>query len=105
MFRFILPAVRAVCFVLLAVRRLSYGVYCAIRLAPSIYATRRAVSVFAMGLPAILPRRICELLRHVEFYLKFYRYEILKLSSKFRACRISTLKFYGRRCEQDKFRF
>jgi len=35
-----------------------------------------------------------------EFYLKFYRYEILKLSSKFRACRISTLKFYGRCCEQ-----
>ncbi len=35
-----------------------------------------------------------------ELYLKFYRYEILKLSSKFRACRISTLKFYGRCCEQ-----
>ena len=30
-----------------------------------------------------------------EFYLKFYRYEILRLSSKFRARRISTLKFYG----------
>ena len=37
-----------------------------------------------------------------ELYLKFYRYEILKLSSEFRACRISTLKFYGWRCKQDK---
>ncbi len=26
----------------------------------------------------------------------------LRLSSKFRASRISTLKFYGRRCKQDK---
>lgn len=37
-----------------------------------------------------------------ELYLKFYRYEILKLSSEFRACRISTLKFHGQRYEQGK---
>ncbi|WP_298705580.1 hypothetical protein [uncultured Campylobacter sp.] len=38
-----------------------------------------------------------------EFYLEFYRYEILRLSSKFSACRGSTLKFYGQCCEQGKF--
>ena len=35
-----------------------------------------------------------------EFYLEFYRYEILRLSSKFSACRGSTLKFHGQRCKQ-----
>lgn len=38
-----------------------------------------------------------------EFYLEFYRYEILRFSSKIRARRISTLKFYRRRCKQGKF--
>ena len=45
--------------------------------------------------------RACGLLNLAAgFYLEFYRYKILRLSSKFRACRISTLKFYGRRCKQ-----
>ena len=71
MFRFVLPAVHAACFVLLAVHRLSYGVYCAIRLALPVCATRRAVSVFSMGLPAILPRRIYEFLQRTEFRRDF----------------------------------
>ncbi len=117
MFRFVLPAVRAVCFTLSALHR--------------IFALLVIVCSFCdMRLSAILPRRVYELLQRVQFrrdfatceirqgvdspcmrlvkfsggvLLEIYRYEILKLSSKFRACRISTLKFHGQRCEQGKF--
>ncbi|WP_298042319.1 hypothetical protein [uncultured Campylobacter sp.] len=107
-----------------------WRLFCAIRLSLPVCAARRAVLVFAMGSLAILPRRIwsfygtwnfAAILRHAkfgkvqiartygllnlaaEFYLEFYRYEILRLSSKFSACRGSTLKFYGQCCEQGKF--
>ena len=87
MFRFILPAVR----------RLSYGVSCAIHLAPHICTARHSILILRhakFGKAQIT--NACVLLNlAAELYLKFYRYEILKLSSKFRACRISTLKFYG----------
>ena len=47
--------------------------------------------------------RACGLLNlAASFIWNSIAMKFLRLSSKFRTCRISTLKFHGRRCKQDK---